>query len=128
MKYVYELLEEQLELMKDEIRFSDKEELKELSSRKEQIGKVLRILRESERHQSKEATNNADSKALSIADVSNWVAVKDALPVIDTFYIVASSNLQNWTKALYRLGEFLTIEDVIDGNITHWRYIKPPCC
>jgi len=61
-----------------------------------------------------------------IADVSNWVAVKDALPQIDTFYLVANSKIQKWTKALYRLSEFHTIEDI--GEITHWRYIKPPCC
>jgi len=68
-----------------------------------------------------------DNEKDALRQCSNeWVAVDDALPMTAGFYLIYSTEKEMWTKALYKMGEFHTIESDIDGYITHWKIIVKP--
>ncbi len=63
----------------------------------------------------------------NISEINMWETI-DKPPKVDGFYIVYSKYKNIWTKALYKMGEFHTIENEIDGCITHWKQVKKlPC-
>ena len=62
-----------------------------------------------------------------IPPVSNWVEVSEP-PTVNHFYLVYDKESGAITKALYNNGEWHTVEEGFDENITHWKELpKPPC-
>ena len=81
MKHVIELLTEQLELIGDEIRHAEGEELQELDCRNTEIGNALKILQQV----SGANTENGQALPINIVRVSAWeeATAEQQQPFID---------------------------------------------
>ena len=79
----------------------------------------------SERQNNTEHSDNTKTKALHIANVSKWVAVKDALPDTDGQVFV------QWDNGRYGINEWWESDNCwkynFDGMVVK-RWCKPPCC